>query len=534
MINHEIPHQSFAETATQIAYYFDITDQVPLMSDTNKKYTPVQNACYNAPCPVNDGVTTVIISPTADNMADIYNGFIYAEMELAFQNTGTTVINGTYSYTWIGFKDSMDAIEKYVIQANGIDIYTQNNAIEESYVMNCAATEAVKTSDVYSKASHKDVWNNLYGAKCGTWVDWANPPAKSVIKLKIDLRHFLPLSNIKYLPAFAGKIEIKLYFSVKGLVVGLPDPTLDLDPFDTATLRYGPISNEFVQIGDIITMPVKATTLNLTSNAVNVIVGTTSTDIVKATTLSVETRTISVKDSFIITKCESIFNCFGLHQPVYNSLVQRYSQQALTFPTQILQVNTMSSRLSNANSSATVTINPRFVDSIFLLFPLKVNHKTIYKNPGFHSFQLSCGGYGSIPAVAYGTVNEPRLIEMCSNAVNLNGDSFGLSTDVLLSLAHATTAAKTVGFRSLDATNFFIGIPTETDNTFQQGQTSNTPITYELTVNQDPASIYATNVTSSPVFCMLLDATFNIMINQNGMPPMVSIGPSDITSPVEA
>jgi hypothetical protein len=77
MINHEVVHKTFAETSSQVASYFDIVDNALKMSDTNKRYTQTQNACYASSCPVQAGSSTsVIISPTADNMADIYTSSI--------------------------------------------------------------------------------------------------------------------------------------------------------------------------------------------------------------------------------------------------------------------------------------------------------------------------------------------------------------------------------------------------------------------------------------------------------------------------
>ena len=38
------------------------------------------------------------------------------------------------------------------------------------------------------------------------------------IKLKIDLRRFLPLATIKYLPEFVGNLELRVQFSIDGLV----------------------------------------------------------------------------------------------------------------------------------------------------------------------------------------------------------------------------------------------------------------------------------------------------------------------------
>jgi hypothetical protein len=524
MISHEVPHQSFAETATQIAQYFNITDASPLMSDTNKKYTPTQNACYAPSCPVQaNSYTTVIISPTADNMADIYNGFIYAEMIItaAINSSIPTGCPEELALTWVGFRDSMDAIEKYEILANGISIYTQNNAIEESFIMNCAATDDTKKTDIYARVRHKDIWKYQYGPQTGVWIDWrkTNDNKNKVIKLKIDLRHFLPLSNVKYLPAFAGKIELKLFFSTNGLVVATPDPAayLDYNIAAIAVTTMPLVTSEFVQISDPIMMPTNYTAAS----------GSTPASITAAERIITVTR-----DSKVVI-CESLINNFGLNQTVYDSLVQRYSQQVLTYPTQILQVTTMSNVLNQQNAKASQTITPRFIDTIFLLFPLKVHHRSVFKNPVFQSFQLSCAGYGHIPSIAYGTYQEPRLIEMCANAVNLNNDTTGMNREVLNSFTLSTDVSRLDTNTSLDCTHFFIGLPTETDNTFQQGQTSNTPINYELTVtNTTGDNSYMNHVNAPPLFCLLMDATFNIMVNPSGQPPVVTIGPNDVTSPV--
>ena len=45
-----------------------------------------------------------------------------------------------------------------------------------------------------------------------------------------------------------------------------------------------------------------------------------------------------------------------------------------------------------------------------------------------------------------------------------------------------TTVITDTGYESNDTTHFFCGFPTETDYTFMQGMTSNSPITYKLTV----------------------------------------------------
>jgi hypothetical protein len=136
----------------------------------------------------------------------------------------------------------MDAIESYQTIVNGQSLYTQNYAIEESYITNLASTDAVKRTDVFPKANHTDVWNNVDTVRTGalvkfydnindtgtTLVDWpAGTLFELTILLKIDIRKFLSLSNIKYLPKFVGNFELRVKFSPSGLVCA-PLPITDV------------------------------------------------------------------------------------------------------------------------------------------------------------------------------------------------------------------------------------------------------------------------------------------------------------------
>ena len=86
MFNREVPHKTSADVLaanSQIASYFNAVDNAVSIGDTNKRYQPVNNASYGPPAPIRPNTfTTVIISPTADNTADIYNGYIYANMSV--------------------------------------------------------------------------------------------------------------------------------------------------------------------------------------------------------------------------------------------------------------------------------------------------------------------------------------------------------------------------------------------------------------------------------------------------------------------
>ena len=253
-------------------------------------------------------------------------------------------------------------------------------------------------------------------------------------------------------------------------------------------------------------------------------------------------RKITVVDYRVI-ECLSCIPCFGIDNNVYTGLVQRYSnpQHPLTFPTQTLSFYTTTKALNNGEDKATITITPRFVDSIFCLFPLHHHHHTYFKNPQFKKFQLNCGGYGNIPSRAFSTTGtNPEFIEYCQNAMNVNGEQTGFNKEVIASLCNLNHFGQgIVGNYSNDRTSFFIGFATETDGTYQQGLTSLSPINFELIVSQEITDShgnkiedhFANFVDTPPLLCLLYDSNISILVQPNGMPPQVRIGNYDITTP---
>jgi hypothetical protein len=86
------------------------------------------------------------------------------------------------------------------------------------------------------------------------------------------------------------------------------------------------------------------------------------------------------------------------------------------------------------------------------------------------------------------------------------------------------------GNLSNDITNFFIGIPVETDHTFQQGQTSNSALTYYFKEIQESIRPYVGNMTASPIMGFLKDSVLAIQLREGGT-PIVSLDEFDISSP---
>lgn len=122
--------------------------------------------------------------------------------------------------------------------------------------------------------------------------------------MKIDLRRFLPLSNIKYLPIFAGKHEFKTMFGLKWLVYSLAGSSKELlrDIPAYSQYEFDTITTEFAQIGDPVLMWTKTTDQNPYH-------------------LHADARTLAVTRDYEVNDCYSIITNFGIDCDIHQSLV---------------------------------------------------------------------------------------------------------------------------------------------------------------------------------------------------------------------
>lgn len=528
MYNSNVNQRVSSDIIGQVSSYFKITEESLDIGDTNKRYVPIEENAYACdPGFSLPNSTTFILTPTADNMADWSNAFLTLEIDgtVSIDKKLTIPTNeGNPGLIWVGVKDAMDFIETYQILSNGVSILLQDQAIRESFITSCGISESTRKSDYYSGVRHSDIWKRNYATCCGCEVDFSDGSTTKPfnIKAKIDLRRFLPLSNIKFMPMFAGKLELKVKVSTIGMVSALSDPQLTVfggNPKRISAIDIPRITNEFVPIGE-----------NFRMISETVVVSDADKTIKE---MKYGDRYLTIDRDTKCNKCFSTVYNFGLDDRIYQNLVQRYTQMDLTFPTQRLIINTLNNTLcKKSNGTLTLSHTPRFVDSIFLLFPLKTNYLTVYKNPCFESFQIACGGYGAIPGTAMQTYDDNRAIEYLQNAMNVNTDQSGLRKEVAQSLINVDQTL-TIGRRSKDCTNFLLGFATEPDNCFQQGQTSNTPINYTIHIKQDTTieDSYANTTNASPCIAFLTDHTFSIQCRPNNQQPVVKFEAEDITSP---
>ena len=194
MLNGQLSDAGYATHLTQIASYFDIVDSAVKTADTNKRYTISTNVSTAPSPPIGENSWThVHIAPTCDNMCDLYNSYIVAEMDVTLKLLQAASSSKTLSSNncdnppaiWVGFKDSMEAISQYQIISNGTSVYDQSHSIEEAYITSLATPDTVIDRDVFSKFSMKGIHQKPECLMIGALIDLTGGPPQP--------RRFLPL-----------------------------------------------------------------------------------------------------------------------------------------------------------------------------------------------------------------------------------------------------------------------------------------------------------------------------------------------------
>ena len=120
------------ENIHQVRSYFDTIDNAVSVGDTNKKYVPSKNPSSPGGTQSENTYLTFNISPVGENICDLYNSTIAAQMTVTLRANktitkfpSTNLPDCNAPAVWIGFTDAFDSVAAYQILANGRQIYTQ-------------------------------------------------------------------------------------------------------------------------------------------------------------------------------------------------------------------------------------------------------------------------------------------------------------------------------------------------------------------------------------------------------------------------
>ncbi len=458
-------HDQFDVLTGSVSHHFAKIESVLMQNECiNGQYNLTSAASYGSNCPVKTpGFTRVCFSTNGPIVADLENSFIEADMEYTLQysgwdrtkarlpkaeNTDELLADGKttpLTKVFIGFKQSLDALERYDLYCNSKLIYSQPFVGPESTITLAGLNDTIRENNPFVYTSFNNA-STMDQNVCGVYVDLKDIPAgqafKVKIPLKINLHQFLLLSPIHYLPSFAGRWELQLYFGSKNMVICPVNPsayfvdntvigdwqqadktltvvpgfvgkmldriTHTIEKHPDSTHRVSGWANYFTQIN--MPMPMYEGTVAADGLSKPVFKDLTLTHV----SSSLETCTMNT--------CQ-----FQLRYEVYQSLMQHYLANPLIIPTNTLAYQRFSHTTgpNDSNLTATANLPVENIDSVFILIPENDAQQTCYYQPYLDSVRLGLGEFGIRPARYMDTFNKGddwnnrRFVSYLLDALNL-------------------------------------------------------------------------------------------------------------------
>ena len=447
-------HDQFDVLMGSVSSHFAQIDNVLLQNECiNGQYQLVTSASYAQNCPVTaPGFTRVCISTNGSIIADLENSYITAELEYTLGLNGLTtdvkpfdkakidaVADSTIAQThftkyFIGFKQSLDALRRYSIYVNSQEIYTQNFVGQESLVQYAGINDTILNNNPFTYTSYKNA-STMDPNVCGVYIDLKdlarNTDTFTVkIPIKINLHQFLMLSPIHYLPSFAGRWEIELYFDCHNLVIcpvnplsysnQIIAPIIDsaLNKYDKDNDKWKGFSKHFTQIRDKF-YAIKDAGQDGTNNVIYA-------DAFNKQKFAFAYDEVSLQCAKTeVTQCLMNITQFQLKYEVYEALMNHYTETPLIIPINLLHYHRFALTTANTSTNdsstmhATANLPIENCDSIFLLFPNNDTQTTCYYQPYLSNCRLSMGEFGVKPAQYVNTYNDPRFVGLTLDALNL-------------------------------------------------------------------------------------------------------------------
>ena len=510
-----VGHDVYDFMEGNVSDFYNAVDDAIVKSECVKgQYRISTSPAYNSTSPVKTpNFTTLGISSSGPIVVDLENSFITAEPEITLSSSLARSASSN-SRLFVGWKSAFEAIRQYDILVNSSPIYTQSFAGTESFIQDQILTELVKNTSPYTYTSYEEVKKSSPNV-CGTYIDFdaaytANKDIKVKFPIKIPLTQFLILKNLKYLCSWMGKWELRIYFNWENLVVAPVKPTIEtllsnnanIIKGDTATVGFTQVGDKFTGISKV-DSTTKAGTCTVTCND----------ETIKVT--SMDTHTV-----------EANLATFQLRMDVNEELKARYTDKPLTFPVSTFQISRFSGSPnwsgSNPQLSTVLCQSVNNCDTVFLLFPETPNQRTVFRNPKLKALQLICGEFGAYPQQPISTFNDPKFLNMCGDALNVNSSpltSFNYDTansfmDLIPVIKSSDSSKdKTKSYGIHDTSNFFVGIPFSIDDDFQGGLSSpSSNINFKLIAT---TSIDLSTWTTPLIAAFLIDGS--IMIKPDPM-----------------
>jgi hypothetical protein len=557
------------------SYFNRLAGVLQRNESVNGMYKTTVTSSYGANTPFKvPGFGRVCISSNGATVVDMANSFITMKLEFTLKFAKDVPKSGgclpDCRTLFVGWKNSLEALERYDIYVDSTKIYSQTWVGEESFIYNAGMSQSVRERNPWSYTSWKNV-KEMDNSVCGVYIHLNNDDAaipagtefKVEIPVKINLHQILMLSSVRYLPSFCGRWEIELYPHWKNMVVATVPPEVSYKRKHHAATDAGiwqslpnlpnwkHITESFTQIGRKFNT-IGSIDVNMTKQIGAVKNAAQGAGIVEPVQ-NVASNLTTVDDQVLIgvdgqcLECLCSTTTFLLRYEVYESLRQKYAQEILIIPTNTLQYSRFSGQPGGTGDGttfhATLSQNLENCDSIFILIPFEYGQHTCFYQPYLREVRMQLGEFGIHPQQAIKTWNEPRFVGMLTDALNLevseitgmNDDTLRTFTDRIQAFS-ITAGAGTVTKVELsedygDMSNFFIGISLSQIG-FQSGTVTSpnahVPFIFDAVLDRGNGRDSTPLIDSSIVCMFLLDCALMIQVVPDSDIPVVKLSSKSI------
>ena len=236
---------SQANTAVEVidgtvSEFYNVMDQCIRRSEVMYgQYKSITSPSYSNNCPIDESsFTTVDVGCPAPQVVDINNSFITATVEVPITFPSGFLATGNACTFFVGWRSSLDILQRYIIYCNHKVVYDQVYVGEESFILQSLIPEHVRCRRPYQYTTYENA-SNFSPDVCGTYItlssddgvhDAGNTTITVRIPIKLDINQFLLFQNFKYLPGFCGTWSIKLYPSTQNMIICPVDPKARMMP----------------------------------------------------------------------------------------------------------------------------------------------------------------------------------------------------------------------------------------------------------------------------------------------------------------
>lgn len=532
-----------------VSEFYNVVDSCIRRSEVMPgQYKSITSPSYSNNCPITESsFTTVDIGCPAPQIVDINNSFITAKFKVPIKiSSGIKSMNNINTF-FVGWRSSLDILQRYIIYCNHKVVYDQVYVGEESFILQSLIPEHVRCRRPNQYTTYENA-SSFSPDVCGTYITINssagtedNPTALAAetvinveIPIKLDINQFLLFQNFKYLPGFCGTWSIKLYPSTQNMIVCPVDPKFTV-PRDKLALLAGSLKStstgtldsfqhHFVQIGDNVKclkeVKFASPSWAVASSAATI----TYNSEIKPGDITITAGTATLDEvQYHQTQFELMYD-------IYDGLKARYMARPLTIPVNKLDYGRFAGIMGPSSTSSTYTAAVSNVESLFILPFHDDLHHTVCFNPDFKELYLSISGFGNFPQQPFNTggndEKHDRFVNMTLDALNINNSPImAPNKDLMNSLEYKKTKFyDTDGTLQegnnqdkFDKSNFIIGLPFSNDIDFQGGLTSNGNINIKLSsgasiINTIGQALNANNCSIGATVMFCCDAALMIKV----------------------